>query len=186
MKKPSYVKEFKESDLDSLKETDSITKRDLLLSKLEDRVAYIMKLLWHYARIPSWGSHWWAWEYYEDSNMPSPPFNYRKNIVEQKNPYVNLYSTPEVYFFYKGEEWGQEGGFPVEWLWIKDVDKHIKESIGNYNDFKKKLKEKESNRREQLKAYQKKYRASAMRKLSHEEKWACGLSKTFPKSLKEQ
>lgn len=185
MRKPSYAKEFKESDLESLKVTDSITKRDILISNLESRVTYILSLLWHYAKIPQSAYSWWSWEYYEDADMPAPSFNYRRNIVEQENPYVMLYSTPEAYFLYKGEEWGSAEGFPVEWLWAKDADKCIRESINDYNDFKEKIKEKESNKRDQLKEYQKKYRASAMKKLSSEEKWACGLSKRFPKSLKE-
>lgn len=172
---------FTQKQLQELLSTDSVSKREELTGKLEDRIDYIVRECFFKLNKTN---GWWSWEYYEnDSNLPS----FSKSLVNQESNILKVYIDCgcDSGYLYNGEKWGFfEGGIPLDTLWtlnVKSVFENGKKELKIKEDQEKAKKKK---RRETIEDLKVQYRSSAMGKLTPEEKWACGLSKKIPKLLK--
>ena len=180
MKKPQPAKTFTSCQLRQLIDTDSIKQQSDLIGQLEDRVTYIVKLMWYYTNASAEADCWWAWDYYgHDEQCPS--FEVDRNIVAN-GEYIELFMTPEVDYIYDKVEY-VSAWIPTQWLSGENVDAIIKKAIQDDKDAKNKKKQEQKARRQQLKSIKQELTKSAKSKLTAEEKWAIGLSKKMPKHL---
>lgn len=174
---------FTEEQLDKLLATDSIAERNKLEVLLEVRVDYIVRECFFKTNKTD---GWWSWEYYEGEYVD--PTSFLKRLVRKETGMLDICIIPDCGnangYIYDGEEWGFfDGGMPLDLLWTEDVKDVVKECYQEWKKAEQETKGKQKKRREEIKEYKKQYRASAIKKLTAEEKWACGLSKKFPKSL---
>ncbi len=173
---------FTKKQLQQLMSTDSIVVKEDLVSKLEDRVDYIVRQC-IFKENKTQG--WWSWEYYEgDGDGPE----FKNARIDQFAQWINLNiqlnTYSEIYFIYDGKEYGFESGFPLEFLWDENISETIKVAREKYQKQQKNKKAEQKRRNNEIKSMKLKYRESAIKKLSPEEKWACGLSRKFPNPLK--
>ena len=168
------------SMIDELRTSDSRSRCNEIESLIERRTEEIMENIF---KVFLRHDAWWSWEYYEGDGSP-PDFDFEENI--DNDGYIKLYveTCGEMVVTLKDEtELGLDEGFPIRWLW-EDYEKELidgKEKWKRKQEIKKQMLK---GRSAQLKEIKTKYKIEALKKLTPEELWACGLGR-LPKSLRQ-
>ncbi len=175
-----------------LETTDSISRRDTIIEKIEK-----LARLFADALIKDLYHGWWAWEYYEDADQDSPSFSVNSNTNEN---FLFFYvSVKTVYGMVeidgKMVEIDLSNKIPLDWLDKVAEEKEkaetlIKRAIDGYNITQENLKkqrivenaEKKAKRELELKLKQQIVEATATT-FTEEQKWAFNLTQKPPQSI---
>jgi hypothetical protein len=128
-------------------------------------------------------NYWWSWKWYEGEYTPPPPFNYEENVEDDSTLCYYLSTGRMIIIDKNNQELNLGEACPLRWLW-EDFEQEL-----TAGKAKKQLKDEQernttTQKQKELKDIKSQYIQSAMKKLTPEEIWACGLGK-LPKSLRQ-
>ncbi len=170
--------------ISELETTDSISRRDTLIRKIEDTTQFFASSL-----IKDKYHGWWAWEYYEEENSACPLFSTKGNLDEN---FIYFYVSLNPIFGRVSVNGNMETinlceKMPIDWLDAKNEEQAqtlITNAINEYNLHEALLKQEQAVQRARERArkqceadLKEEIRKETANTFTDEQKWAFGIDK---------